>query len=163
MVWIEGQNARFTLEAVTRNYTPPTPFGAVQHNPRIGSSQFLGRTKHKIRTFCTADQQYLNILKLSKINILRLKLPILSYYLPFLYPILFLYMSCFLKCLNCAGWIHHWHITLKKNKANHCYECKFVIILLTYNPKTSMLVFHLRCLGFFDVSFFEFCIEVSHK
>ena len=39
-----GQNARFAREAVTRKNTHPTPSGAVGHNPKISSGQFLGRT-----------------------------------------------------------------------------------------------------------------------
>ena len=39
-----GQNARFAREAVTRKNTHPTPSGAVGHNPKSGSGQFLGRT-----------------------------------------------------------------------------------------------------------------------
>ena len=40
----EGQRARFAREAATRFYPPPTPSGAVGHNPKSGSGQFLGRT-----------------------------------------------------------------------------------------------------------------------
>ena len=40
----EGQRARFAREAATRFYPPPTPSGAVGHNPKNGSGQFLGRT-----------------------------------------------------------------------------------------------------------------------
>ena len=40
----KGQNARFAREAVTRKNTHPTPSGAVGHNPKISSGQFLGRT-----------------------------------------------------------------------------------------------------------------------
>ena len=40
--WLaEGQRAR---EAATQFYPPPTPSGAVGHNPKNGSGQFLGRT-----------------------------------------------------------------------------------------------------------------------
>ena len=47
-VLAKGQNARFALEAVTLNYTPPIPSGAVGHNPLGGSGQFLGRTLLKM-------------------------------------------------------------------------------------------------------------------
>ena len=40
----EGQRARFAREAATRFYPPPTPSGAVGHNPKSGSGQFLDRT-----------------------------------------------------------------------------------------------------------------------
>ena len=43
-VMAEGQRARFAREAATRFYPPPTPSGAVGHNPKSGSGQFLGRT-----------------------------------------------------------------------------------------------------------------------
>ena len=44
----EGQRARFAREAATRFYPPPTPSGAVGHNPKSGSGQFLGRTSLKM-------------------------------------------------------------------------------------------------------------------
>ena len=45
----EGQRARFAREAATRFYPPPTPSGAVGHNPKSGSGQFLGRTSLEMR------------------------------------------------------------------------------------------------------------------
>ena len=39
----QGQNDRFAREAVTRKNTHPTPSGAVGHNPKNSSGQFLGR------------------------------------------------------------------------------------------------------------------------
>ena len=44
-----GQNARFAREAVTQKNTHPTPSGAVGHNPKISSDQFLGRTSLEMR------------------------------------------------------------------------------------------------------------------
>ena len=40
--------ARERSEAATRFYPPPTPSGAVRHNPKSGSGQFLGRTLLKM-------------------------------------------------------------------------------------------------------------------
>ena len=40
----EGQKTYFAREAATQNYPPPIPSGAVGHNPKSGSGQFLSRT-----------------------------------------------------------------------------------------------------------------------
>ena len=45
----EGQRARFAREAATQFYPPPTPSGAVGHNPKSGLGQFLGRTSLEMR------------------------------------------------------------------------------------------------------------------
>ena len=56
-----GQNARFAREAVTRKNTHPTPSGAVGHNPKSGSGQFLGRT--------SLEMCFLRVVATSKIGL----------------------------------------------------------------------------------------------
>ena len=38
-----------SCQAATRFYPPPTPSGAVGHNPKSGLGQFLGRTSLEMR------------------------------------------------------------------------------------------------------------------